>query len=99
MKSDEIIRLNREHTFFSWSTQGAVNPIPVVRAEGVHLWDADGRRYLDFSSQLMNVNIGHSHPRVVAAIKEQADQLLYVAPAFATQVRGELGRLLADSWA
>ena len=96
MKNDEIIHLNREHTFFSWSAQGAVNPIPVVRAEGVHLWDADGRRYLDFSSQLMNVNIGHSHPRVVAAIKEQADQLLYVAPAFATQVRGELGRLLAE---
>jgi taurine--2-oxoglutarate transaminase len=96
MNKEEIIRLNREYTIFSWVAQGAVNPIPVARAEGVYLWDVEGRRYLDFSSQLMNVNIGHSHPRVVAAIKEQADRLLYVAPAFATEVRGELGRLLAQ---
>jgi taurine--2-oxoglutarate transaminase len=96
MDNEEIIRLNREYTIFSWVAQGAVNPIPVARAEGVYLWDAEGRRYLDFSSQLMNVNIGHRHPRVVAAIKEQADRLLYVAPAFATEVRGELGRLLAQ---
>jgi taurine--2-oxoglutarate transaminase len=96
MTSDEIIRLNREYTFFSWTTQGAVNPIPIVRAEGVYLWDADGRRHLDFSAQSMSVNIGHSPPRIVAAIKEQADRLLYVTPGFATQVRGELGRLLAE---
>lgn len=96
MTGDDIVRLNRQYTFFSWSAQGAVDPIPVVRAEGVYLWDADGRRFLDFSAQLMNVNIGHSHPRVVAAIKEQADRLLYVAPGFATQVRGELGRKLAE---
>lgn len=96
MTGEEIIRLNRDYTLFSWAAQGTVDPIPVVRAEGVYLWDADGRRYLDFSSQLMNVNIGHSHPRVIAAIKEQADRLLYAAPSFATQVRGELGRLLAE---
>jgi taurine--2-oxoglutarate transaminase len=96
MNNEEIICLNREYTIFSWATQGAVNPIPIARAEGVYLWDADDRRYLDFSSQLMNVNIGHSHPRVVSAIKKQADRLLYVAPAFATEVRGELGRLLAQ---
>jgi taurine--2-oxoglutarate transaminase len=96
MTNEEIIRLNREYTLFSWSVQGALNPIPVSRAEGVYLWDADGRRYLDFSSQLMNVNIGHSHPHVIAAIKEQADRLLYAAPAFATEARGELGRLLAE---
>ena len=96
MNAKEIVRLNREYTFFSWSAQGAVNPIPLVRAEGVYLWDAYGKRYLDFASQLMNVNIGHSHPRVVAAIKEQADSLLYAAPSFATQPRGELGRLLAE---
>jgi taurine--2-oxoglutarate transaminase len=96
MTNEEIIRLNREYSLFSWSVQGALNPIPVSRAEGVYLWDADGRRYLDFSSQLMNVNIGHSHPHVIAAIKEQADRLLYAAPAFATEARGELGRLLAE---
>ncbi len=96
MTNEEIIRLNREYTFFTWSAQAKVNPIPVARAEGVYLWDADGRRYLDFSSQLMNVNIGHSHPRVLQAIKEQADRLPYAAPAFATQAKGELGRLLAE---
>ncbi len=96
MTNEEIVRLNREYTLFSWSAQGALDPIPVARAEGVYIWDAEGRRYLDFSSQLMNVNIGHSHPKVVRAIHEQADRLLYAAPAFATQVRGELGRLLAQ---
>jgi taurine--2-oxoglutarate transaminase len=96
MNNEEIIRLNREYTFFSWAAQEAVNPVPVARADGVYIWDADGQRYLDFSSQLMNVNIGHSHPRVIDAIKEQADRLLYAAPAFATQPRGELGRMLAE---
>ena len=96
MTGEEIVRLNREYTLFSWSTQGGLDPVPLVRAEGVYLWDADGKRYLDFSSQLMNVNIGHSHPAVIQAIKEQADQLLYAAPSFATQVRGELGRALAE---
>jgi taurine--2-oxoglutarate transaminase len=95
MDNQEIIRLNREYTLFSWTAQAAVDPIPVARAEGIYLWDAAGRRYLDFSSQLMNVNIGHSHPRVIQAIKDQADRLLYAAPAFATQARGELGRMLA----
>lgn len=96
MNSEEIVRLNREYTFFSWSAQGAVNPIPVERTKGVYLWDPDGKRYLDFSAQLMNVNIGHSHPRVVEAIKEQADRLPFVVPSFATEARGELGRLLAE---
>jgi len=96
MNAQEIVRLNREYTFFSWAVQGAVDPIPMARAEGVYFWDAEGRRYLDFASQLMNVNIGHSHPRVIQAIKEQADRLLYAAPSFATEVRGELGRRLAE---
>jgi taurine--2-oxoglutarate transaminase len=96
MTNEEIIQLNREYTFFSWAAQGTVNPIPVARADGVYIWDADGKRYLDFSAQLMNVNIGHSHPKVIQAIKDQADRLLYAAPAFATQPRGELGRLLAE---
>jgi len=95
MTNEEIIQLNREYTLFSWAAQAAVNPIPVARAKGVYLWDASDRRYLDFSSQLMNVNIGHSHPRVIQAIKDQADRLLYAAPSFATQARGELGRMLA----
>ena len=95
MNSQEIIRLNREYTLFSWATQGALDPIAIERAKGVYLWDTDGRRYVDFSSQLMNVNIGHGHPSVIQAIKDQAERLPYVAPSFATQVRGELGRDLA----
>jgi len=96
MNNQEIVRLNREYTFFSWAAQGAVNPIPVAKAEGVYLWDADGKRYLDFSSQLMNVNIGHGHPQIVDAIRDQAQRLPYAAPAFATKARGELGRALAE---
>jgi taurine--2-oxoglutarate transaminase len=96
MTGEEIVRLNRDYTLFSWSTQGGLDPIPLERAEGVYLWDTDGKRYLDFSSQLMNVNIGHSHPAVIQAIREQADKLLYAAPSFATQPRGELGRALAE---
>ena len=68
MTAQEIVRLNRDYTLFSWSVQSAVSPIPIVRAEGVYFWDADGKRYLDFSSQLMNLNIGHQHPKVVRAI-------------------------------
>jgi len=96
MTGEEIVRLNREYTFFSWSAQGTVDPIPIERAEGVYFWDAEGRRYLDFASQLMNVNIGHSHPKVIQAVKEQADRLLYAAPSFATEVRGRLGHRLAE---
>ena len=96
MNTKEIIRQNREYTLFSWSAQGALDPVAVDRAEGVYLWDTDGRRHLDFSSQLMNTNIGHGHPAVIQAIKDQADRLPYVAPSFATRVRGELGRSLAE---
>ncbi len=95
LDTQEIIRLNRDYTLFSWATQGTLDPIAIDRAEGVYLWDPDGRRYLDFSSQLMNVNIGHGHPVVIQAIKDQAEHLPYVAPMFATQVRAELGRSLA----
>lgn len=96
MTGQEIVQLNREYTMFSWSSQGRLEPIPIVRAEGVYFWDAAGKRYLDFASQVMNVNIGHGHPHVIQAIKEQADRLPYAGPSFATEVRGELGRLLAE---
>ncbi|MCP4540979.1 MAG: aminotransferase class III-fold pyridoxal phosphate-dependent enzyme [Chloroflexi bacterium] len=63
MTNKEIIDLNREYVFFTWATQSQVNPIPAVRSEGVYFWDAEGKRYLDFSSQLVNVNIGHGNQR------------------------------------
>ena len=76
--------------------QGAWNPIPIVKGEGVYIWDADGKQYLDWASQLVNVNIGHTHPKVVKAIQDQAAQLCYVNPSFATEPRGRLGELLAE---
>ena len=91
----EIVNQNKEFTFFSWSIQGTVNPIPVTKAEGVYFWDVDGKRYIDFSSMLMNANIGHQHPKVVKAIQDQASQLCFVQPAMATAPRGELGELLS----
>ncbi len=82
LTSQEIVDLNKEYTFFSWSVQGQVNPIAVTRAEGVYFWDADDKRYLDFSSQLMNTNIGHQHPKVIKAIQDQAAQLTFTHPPF-----------------
>lgn len=96
LTSQEIVQLNRQYTFFSWSVQSAVNPIPVVRAEGVYFWDADGKRYIDFSSQLMNMNIGHQHPKVVHAIQAQAAQLCFVHPSLATEARGKLGKKISE---
>ena len=94
--AQEIVDLNKEYTFFSWSNQGQVNPIPMVRAEGVYFWDADGKRYLDFASQLVNTNVGHQHPKVVKAIQEQAEKLTFAAPGMATVPRGMLGKKLAE---
>ena len=96
LTTDEILRLNREYTFFSWSAQAKINPIVIDRAEGIHFWDPDGKRYIDFNSQLMSINIGHGDARVADAIAEQAHKLAFAAPQFATEVRGRLGQLLAE---
>jgi taurine--2-oxoglutarate transaminase len=96
MTTEEIVRLSREHTFFSWSAQGAIDPIAIDRAEGVYLYTPEGRRILDFNSQLMSVNIGHGDRRVIDAITAQAMKLQYVQPAFATEPRARLGAKLAE---
>jgi taurine--2-oxoglutarate transaminase len=96
MTSDEIIQLAKKHTLFEWSAQGAVDPIPVARARGVYFWTPDGKRYLDFNSQLMCVNIGHGDPRVVKAIQDQAAVLPYANPFMATEPRARLGAKLAQ---
>ena len=75
MKAEDIIAMNRDYVFFSWSVQSQVDPILAVRSDGVYFWDADGKRYLDFSSQLMNVNIGHGNQKVIAAVQEQVAPL------------------------
>lgn len=87
---------DRAHVFHSWSAQNQISPALVAGAEGSHFWDGDGRRYLDFSSQLVYTNLGHQHPALVEAIKRQADRLCTVAPAFANDVRSELARLIAE---
>jgi taurine---2-oxoglutarate transaminase len=96
MSSAEIAALNRKYTFFSWSVQGQLDPIAIDHAEGVYLYTPEGKRILDFNSQLMSVNIGHGDRRVIDAITEQAMKLQYVQPAFATEIRGRLGQKLAE---
>ena len=96
LPDSEILRLNLEHSFWTWSAQGKVNPIPVTRAKGVYFWDADGKRYLDFNSMTMCVNIGHGDERVIEAIVQQARQLAYAGPPMATKPRAILGRLLSE---
>jgi len=93
---DDAFANDRKHVFHSWSAQGALNPAVVTRAEGSHFWTEDGTKYLDFSSQLVNVNIGHQHPKLVAAIKEYADKLCTVAPSNANDARSEAARLISD---
>jgi taurine--2-oxoglutarate transaminase len=87
---------DRAHVFHSWSAQGLIDPLPIEKALGSHFWDYSGRKYLDFSSQLVNINIGHQHPRLVAAIQEQAAKLCTIQPAFANDKRGEAARMIAE---
>lgn len=90
--------LDRAHVFHSWSAQGALHPLVIAGGLGTEVWDFDGTRYLDFSSQLVNVNIGHAHPKVVAAIQEQAGVLPTIAPSTANLARGEAAaRILAKA--
>lgn len=96
LPDSEILPLNLEHSFWTWSAQGKVNPIPVTGAKGVYFWDADGKRYLDFNSMTMCVNIGHGDERVIEAIVQQARQLAYAGPPMATKPRAVLGRLLSE---
>src|SRR6187397_1817159 len=92
----EIVDLTNRHTIFSWSAPGSVNPIPMVRGEGIYFWDASGKRYVDMNSQLMCVNIGHGNRRVIDAIKRQAEELAYAGPGMATPVRARVGKMLAE---
>ncbi|OGX89408.1 hypothetical protein BEN47_07130 [Hymenobacter lapidarius] len=92
----QILHDNLDHTLFSWSKQTGLNPINAERAEGVYVYDRDGKRYIDFSSQLMNVNIGHGDQRVTEAVAAQMRELSYVYPGMITKARGDLGRRLAE---
>jgi len=92
----EILQNNLKYTLFSWTKQSGLNPINVERAKGVYIYDRDGKRYIDFSSQLMNVNIGHGHPAIREAVIKQMKEVSYVYPGMITKVRGELGKKLAE---
>ncbi|MBO1437940.1 aminotransferase class III-fold pyridoxal phosphate-dependent enzyme [Meiothermus sp. CFH 77666] len=94
--SKEVIQENRDYTLFSWSVQSTSNPIHMTRSKGVWFWDGDGNKWLDFSSQLININVGHQHPKVLEAIKKQVDELCFAGPSFATEPRGQLGKKLAE---
>ena len=96
LAGDRVRELDRSHVFHSWSAQELIDPLPIAGAQGSYFWDYEGRRYLDFSSQLVNVNIGYQHPKVVAAIQEQAARLTTVAPSFANDARSEAARLIAE---
>jgi taurine--2-oxoglutarate transaminase len=91
-----VTELDREFVLHSWSIQSKISPIPIARGEGPHFWDYEGKRYLDFCSQLVNLNLGHQHPAVIEAIVEQAKTLCTVAPSVANDKRSELARLLSE---
>lgn len=96
LPDDQILPLSREHAFYTWSAQTRINPIPVKRAQGVYFWDVNEKRYLDFNSMTMCVNIGHGNERVIRAIQEQAAELPYAAPGMATKVRALASRAVAE---
>ncbi|MEK1941251.1 MAG: aspartate aminotransferase family protein [Pseudomonas sp.] len=92
ISNEYVHALDRQFVFHSWSIQSALNPLVIAGGQGCTLWDYDGKQYLDFSSQLVNTNIGHQHPKVIAAIQEQAGTLVTVAPATANLMRGEAAK-------
>src|ERR1700682_5025297 len=96
MTGQEIVDLTRKHTLFEWSAQSKVDPIPVARTKGIYFYTPEGKRFIDFNSQLMSVNIGHGDERVIQAIHEQAQTLAYANPFMATETRGRLGAKLEE---
>ena len=96
ISDSEVLPLSMEHTFWTWSAQARIEPIPVKRAKGVYFWDVDGKRYLDFNSMVMCVNIGHGDERVINAIIDQARELPFAGPGMATRPRAILGKMLSE---
>src|SRR6187549_327899 len=92
----QIVADAKRHVLYSWSVQDAINPIAVAGAEGRYFWDYEGKRYLDFASQLVNLALGHQHPKLIQAIKDQADKLCTIGPPMASEPRSTLARLLAE---
>jgi taurine---2-oxoglutarate transaminase len=96
MERNALVQDSLDYTLFSWSKQSGLSPIPIQRAEGVYLYDTSGKRIIDFSSQLMNVNIGHGNQRITQAVSRQMAEVSYVYPGMVTAARGALGKKLAE---
>jgi taurine--2-oxoglutarate transaminase len=96
MTGPEMVALSKQHSLYEWSAQAHVDPIPVAKAKGIYFWTPEGKRFIDFNSQLMCVNIGHGEPRVIKAIQDQAASLAYANPFMATEARARLGQKLAE---
>ena len=96
MDHDEVVKRNKAHTLASWTAQNQWDPLSMSKAEGVYFWDADGKRYLDWSSQVFNVNVGHGNSQVIEAVQDQVASLAYAGPSIATEPRARLGEMLAD---
>lgn len=96
LTKDELVEINQKYVFFSWSIQEQVDPISIESGKGVTFWDQDGKQYLDFSAQLMNLNIGYQHPAVIAAIQEQATKLCAAHPNMVHESKAVLGKMIAE---
>ena len=96
LTNQDVRQLDRDYIFHSWSIQGNLNPLVIAGAKGCELWDYEGKTYLDFSSQLVNVNVGYQHPQILAAMKAQIDELVTIAPATANLARGEAAKRIVE---
>lgn len=97
LSREEIQKLHRDHSFYPWSAQASVgDPVVMASAKGVYFWDHNGKKYIDFSSQLMNMNVGHGHPRIIQAVKDQVEQLAFVYPQFSSEIKGLASQKLAQ---
>lgn len=96
LSGEQVKACHKRYNLQSWSKQGSINPIPVEKAEGIYIWDYEGNRYTDMSSQLVNLNVGHGNRRIIDAIKEQAEQFCYMAPSYAVESRSLLAKMVID---
>ena len=96
MTGTEIKEMDLKYNLHSWAKQGGLNPMVITKAEGIYLWDSDGKRYMDMSSELVNANVGHGNKEIVEAIKEQADTYCFLSPAFALEPRSKLAKMVID---
>lgn len=97
--SEKALEIKKNHTTYnlqSWSKQRGLNPIPIEKAEGIYMWDFDGNRYTDMSSQLVNLNVGHGNRQIIDAIKEQAEKYCYISPSYGSEPRGELAKMIIE---